>query len=192
MTRFACAIAAMMAAASAVPGAAAVLAENRVGTQILDEFYWGQSFTTIAGPGWTNITFNFYGPGGVPVATGTGYLFAAPYAGTAGDLASGGALAAGSSNGSVWSFAPGFKMAGATTYYFYGDTPMTVTGVNVGYAGNYFLTSRPTWTFRRTSSSINFTLTGAAVPEPASWAVMIAGFGMIGAAARRRRAIATA
>ena len=29
---------------------------------------------------------------------------------------------------------------------------------------------------------------GGAVPEPATWAMMIAGFGMVGAAARRRRA----
>ncbi len=30
----------------------------------------------------------------------------------------------------------------------------------------------------------------AAVPEPASWAMLIAGFGLVGAAARRRRAVA--
>jgi hypothetical protein len=32
----------------------------------------------------------------------------------------------------------------------------------------------------------------AAVPEPASWAVLIAGFGVVGAAARRRRAATAA
>jgi hypothetical protein len=32
----------------------------------------------------------------------------------------------------------------------------------------------------------------AAVPEPASWAMMIAGFGLVGAAARRRRTVAVA
>lgn len=38
------------------------------------------------------------------------------------------------------------------------------------------------------SGSLTFTYTpgGAAVPEPASWALMIAGFGLIGAASRRR------
>ena len=30
---------------------------------------------------------------------------------------------------------------------------------------------------------------GSNVPEPAAWALMIAGFGMVGGAARRRRAI---
>jgi hypothetical protein len=29
--------------------------------------------------------------------------------------------------------------------------------------------------------------TGAVIPEPASWAMMIAGFGLVGASARRRR-----
>jgi len=33
---------------------------------------------------------------------------------------------------------------------------------------------------------------GGAVPEPASWALLITGFALVGAAARRRRAIATA
>jgi hypothetical protein len=35
--------------------------------------------------------------------------------------------------------------------------------------------------------SAKFELVGAAVPEPATWAMMIAGFGMAGAAVRRRR-----
>jgi len=34
----------------------------------------------------------------------------------------------------------------------------------------------------------HYTLDVLAVPEPASWGMMIGGFGMIGAAARRRRA----
>ncbi len=33
----------------------------------------------------------------------------------------------------------------------------------------------------------NFTFSGTAVPEPASWAMLIAGFGLTGAAMRRRR-----
>jgi hypothetical protein len=31
-----------------------------------------------------------------------------------------------------------------------------------------------------------------AVPEPASWAMLIAGFGLVGAAARRRRTVVAA
>ena len=40
------------------------------------------------------------------------------------------------------------------------------------------------------STGLNFTLT--AVPEPASWALLIAGFGLTGAVLRRRRAVALA
>nr|WP_313668865.1 PEPxxWA-CTERM sorting domain-containing protein [Sandarakinorhabdus sp.] len=36
-----------------------------------------------------------------------------------------------------------------------------------------------------------YTNSGGAVPEPASWAMLIAGFGLVGAVARRRR-VATA
>jgi hypothetical protein len=36
----------------------------------------------------------------------------------------------------------------------------------------------------------NITSVGAAVPEPASWAMLITGFGLVGAATRRRRAAA--
>lgn len=35
-------------------------------------------------------------------------------------------------------------------------------------------------------------LASVAVPEPANWAMLIAGFGLVGAAARRRRAVVTA
>lgn len=48
-------------------------------------------------------------------------------------------------------------------------------GVGVDYAGSYF----------NDSTGVNFTAT--AVPEPAAWALMIAGFAMTGFAARRRR-----
>ena len=37
------------------------------------------------------------------------------------------------------------------------------------------------------SNSTSFTLTGDAVPEPASWAMMLGGFGLVGGAMRARR-----
>jgi hypothetical protein len=55
-------------------------------------------------------------------------------------------------------------------------------------------TERPTlrlgeFTFDRgrDGAPINAVLTAASVPEPASWALLIAGFGLTGAAVRRRR-----
>lgn len=38
----------------------------------------------------------------------------------------------------------------------------------------------------------NWSLSAATVPEPASWALMITGFGLVGSALRRRRVAATA
>ena len=48
--------------------------------------------------------------------------------------------------------------------------------LNIFYADRY-----------RTQASLNFDLTGTAVPEPASWALLLTGFGLLGFAARRRR-----
>ena len=45
---------------------------------------------------------------------------------------------------------------------------------------NYLLGQNP---------QISFALLGGGVPEPASWAMLIAGFGLVGAAARRRRVV---
>ncbi|QMW23863.1 PEPxxWA-CTERM sorting domain-containing protein [Sandaracinobacteroides saxicola] len=43
---------------------------------------------------------------------------------------------------------------------------------------------------REAPFNASFSLTGSAVPEPASWAMMIIGFGLVGAALRRKAAIA--
>lgn len=51
-------------------------------------------------------------------------------------------------------------------------------GVIIANGGNY----------SNDSTGVNFTLTRASVPEPASWALMILGFGAAGAVLRRRRA----
>lgn len=48
-------------------------------------------------------------------------------------------------------------------------------GFGVGYDGNY----------QYDSTGVNFSVSGP-VPEPASWALMIVGFGLVGAAMRRR------
>ncbi|HPU15970.1 MAG TPA: PEPxxWA-CTERM sorting domain-containing protein [Polymorphobacter sp.] len=51
-------------------------------------------------------------------------------------------------------------------------------GVIIGNAGNY----------SNDSTGLNFSVSSvASIPEPASWALMIGGFGMVGSALRRRR-----
>lgn len=44
--------------------------------------------------------------------------------------------------------------------------------------------------FDLTGASISYQVTLAAVPEPGTWTLMIAGFGLVGAAVRRRRGLA--
>ena len=66
---------------------------------------------------------------------------------------------------------PSFSHAGYPLTFAAGDT----VGFAVNYDGSYY----------NDSTAINVTLTS--VPEPASWALMIAGFGLVGVAARARR-----
>ena len=59
---------------------------------------------------------------------------------------------------------------------------------------SYRVTSGPRLTgatFTSSANSFEFDNLAAAVPEPATWAMMIGGFGMIGAASRRRAKVAT-
>ena len=52
--------------------------------------------------------------------------------------------------------------------------------------------STPIFDFSTTGGQAVFAYNSAVVPEPASWAMLIAGFGLVGAAARRRRTVAAA
>lgn len=75
---------------------------------------------------------------------------------------------------------------------FAGGLPSTLTFYGVHYVGTLDAYDDPTVTsrvyndpaFYFTADRVSFT---NAVPEPASWALMIAGFGLTGAAMRRRR-----
>lgn len=84
------------------------------------------------------------------------------------------------------------------TYYYFTDGPSFLSGTGVHFnAGDYsdirfFSPSTSPVGYRISGNgtilaSVNATSSAvAAVPEPATWAMMIAGFGMIGFAARRR------
>ena len=69
------------------------------------------------------------------------------------------------------------------TYTFSGTTSYLPAGLPIGVAVNY------DGLYNNDSTGVNFTAT--AVPEPAAWTLMIAGFAMTGFAARRR-SVATA
>lgn len=74
--------------------------------------------------------------------------------------------------------------AGGTTQAYLDNYTFGVGNYTIAYSGN--VKGRPA----SVGSSVTFAL--AAVPEPASWALMVAGFGMVGFAARRRSAAVTA
>nr|WP_295661611.1 FxDxF family PEP-CTERM protein [Polymorphobacter sp.] len=75
--------------------------------------------------------------------------------------------------------------AGGTTQAYLGDYTFTAgNSYTIAYSGT--VEGKPA----SVGSSITFAL--AAVPEPASWALMVAGFGLVGFAARRRTTTVTA
>ena len=70
-------------------------------------------------------------------------------------------------------------------YYYHGDWCN-----GIGSACSYGSTT--SWNRPLQFFNDSLVVRGATVPEPASWAMLIAGFGLVGAAARRRRAAAVA
>lgn len=66
------------------------------------------------------------------------------------------------------------------------DTLGTLFGVPVYSSGHSFGARGELY------SASSWSLSAATVPEPASWALMITGFGLVGSALRRRRVAATA
>ena len=81
---------------------------------------------------------------------------------------------------------PGYAVYAAPSWNFAGDLP---AGVD---AGGNFLTNDEEIGFSVTSYSIAPVSDNAAIPEPASWAMMLGGFGLIGGAMRSRRKAAVA
>jgi hypothetical protein len=170
--------------------AASIVQDTSGNTSSRFQFYWGQSFTTPAGTGWNNVSFNFYDLTLTPYAAGVGYLFGAAYAGTPAQLATAGALAVSApANGSTYDFAPAFRLLANKSYYFYADAPMRIRGggvTNVG--GTSVFTQYGTHVFAPAGGrNADFLISGTAlaVPEPASWTMLIMGFAVIGAARRR-------
>jgi hypothetical protein len=82
-----------------------------------------------------------------------------------------------SSVASVQVYRDGVAALSGSTYY---SIPANGTDMRFGFGGgSYYASGTSDWAFVRNT---------AAVPEPASWAMMLAGFGAVGGALRRRSA----
>jgi hypothetical protein len=135
----------------------------------------------------------------ISLAPGSYYLFANPYAGA--NFMSQGAIISAMltvDNGAGGAFlmlgnatVPDLSVAGVTLFNFANyDERITTTGITTadrmsfGYPPGAFKPDGNTDFVLR----LDYLVPSSAVPEPATWAMMIAGFGLAGAALRRRRA----
>lgn len=178
--------------------AATVIASNTVATLTSSaNAYVGQSFTVNGADGYTDIVFSFQNRAGDNVGAGKLYLYDSQYTGDFTGLADTKALAVASFANGSYNFASTLTLAGNKVYYAYSDSAfsvgMSLTTANA-YAGGAMYQANTTITkFVETLRDARFSVSGtrvpavAAVPEPAGWATMIAGFGVVGATMRRRR-----
>lgn len=94
-------------------------------------------------------------------------------------------------------FTPGFEMHNNGTESFSGSADLVAMGLDfftdddgifrMEFIDNYNTAGTPGARWSPSSFTISYDVAAAAVPEPATWAMMGIGFGMIGGAARYRR-----
>ena len=173
----------LLGLAAIPPAKAATVAANAQGNYLTEPgiFYMGQSFTVEGSGQFTNIELSFFSTPSSPEAPGTGADFLGSAAGVSG----------------IYNFGASLQLTAGTKYFAYVGSvnPVMLYGVATSYAGGeaYQADNSTGLKFNAISSAdYRFGVIGvevqdvSAVPEPASWALLIIGFGMIGAATRRR------
>lgn len=185
------AAAALMVAANGAANAA-VLVSNTTGSSSSTS-YAGQSFTLggTNADSFNNITFSFFS-GTNAVASGVLSIFSAAVSANPTATATATANLVGRSTGifnGAYVFDSSVTLVGNTQYFAYANVSQTLTysSANVLAGGNRYSTTSASSNYSSsTGSDYKFLL--SAVPEPASWAMMLGGFALIGGTLRRRRA----
>ena len=78
----------------------------------------------------------------------------------------------------------GQGVQGTTEDFYFTFNPFTLTAWDFAYSE-----ANPTYFVRHSTGGNAIIAKAAAAPEPATWTMMIGGFGMVGAAMRRRKAV---
>lgn len=182
-----------VALALAVAGAAhasTIVAAANSGTTDLGEFSAGTYVITATGVAYLTPGDDFgIGPDGVPVApvTSPGY----PYFNPNGSVIADGRYGAGGSGirigGLMGSFIPvaplGDNPTPLSNYFAMGYSTTVTHG-----GGHIYAQVNDTY-YSNDHGGFEVSVAQAGVPEPAAWALMIAGFGAAGSMLRRRRAV---
>ena len=139
------------------------------------------SWTPSQGPNWTTNPLAYSGVGAAALLFGGS---AANYA-----------ISTIDSNSLNINFQAHYEVIGYGSAIFADDFFRGVEGVTRyqdNYTGDLATATVSTYVDDFGNTGVNYAFTIAAVPEPASWAFMIGGFGLTGAAMRRRRAMVAA